>query len=84
MKYLAVIILCLLCLGATFRSGWSYSGQIRFKLNEDVEAILYHIPDSPHPYGPIAPDDEKPFHTQKLDKGVYLLTVEGYYYLDLK
>jgi hypothetical protein len=82
MKYLTIAILCFLCIGATFRAGWSYSSQITFKIKEPSQVTLYHDPESPHPYE--GAPDEAPIFDKKLGPGKYMLTIEGYYHLDVK
>ena len=82
MKYTLIVILSLLCLGATQRAGWSYSGTVTFKTTEASRMLLYHNPESAFPYE--GKPDEAPIFERDVPAGKYVLTVEGYYYLDLK
>jgi hypothetical protein len=82
MKNIALILLGLLLVGATVRTGWSYSGQIQFRISEPQTMTLYHDPDRHQAYESI--DGDSPYYTRNLDKGEYVLTIQGYYFMDLK
>ena len=82
MRFIGLIILGLLLVGATIRTGWSYSGQIQFRITEPQNMTLYHDANKPFAYESI--ENEKPYYTRHLDKGEYVLTIQGYYFLDLK
>jgi hypothetical protein len=83
MKHLIIGLLILFCIGAkTQRAGWSYSSKVVFKLTEDAQVTLYHDPERSSPYEG-APEDA-PIFDKDLESGKYMLTVEGYYHMDVK
>jgi len=82
-KILCGLLAFIICVGAaTQRTGWSYSGRNTFRLKEEATATLYHDPKRSHPYD--AYTDEEPIFMKHLKPGKYVLTVEGYYHMELK
>jgi hypothetical protein len=73
-----------LCVGAaTQRAGWSYSGSNTFKTSKPTTVRLYHNPSTSFPYDG-KPENENPIFIMELEPGNYVLTIEGYYYMELE
>ena len=64
------------------RSGWSQSGAVTFRLHETCYARLYHVEGKPFAYEG-TPENEKPYYEKLLKPGKHVITVQGYYYLEL-
>jgi hypothetical protein len=67
---------------ATYRSGWSYSGQNTFNLRETATIRVYHDPKRPFSYEDKI-DDDLVFE-KLVEPGKYVLTVEGYYLMEVE
>ena len=83
-KILLGLLAFIICVGAaTQRAGWSYSGRNTFRITEEAEVKLYHDPKRSFPYeGDLVEDDI--IFDKLLKPGKYVLTVEGYYHMDVK
>lgn len=83
-RYLYVILWILLLTSTTGavvkRAGWSYSGTVTFTLKEPVTLKVYHDPEKAFPYE--GKPEETPIFSRPVEAGKYLLTLEGYYYME--
>jgi len=83
MKKFLLLFCCLFLIGATTqRAGWSYSGTVKFTLKEACTVILFHDEKRAFPYEDVS--KETPIAKMALKPGNYMLTVEGYYFMELE
>jgi hypothetical protein len=82
-KIIFSLLAFILCIGATTqRAGWSYSGSNTFTIKEDATIRLYHDPSRSQPYENL--EGEHAMYEKRLKAGKYVLTIEGYYFMELE
>lgn len=81
MKNILITLAIFLMGFSVYKAGWSYSGSNTFTLKQESTVYLYHNKNRSTPY---FKSEGNPYYIKNLKSGKYVLTIEGYYFMEFK